>query len=201
MERQELQDLAIRLALGEIDPRDHEKTRALLARDAEVAELERLVREAVESMRTDQSVSAPLHVREAAKRLMSGPAARADWIRELTKVVSAWIPSPTLDGMPGYRGPGDDGLAEYSSDAGRVHLMVSPPEEGDPRWRVRGVIDSNRGPATEVAFVRTDGDRGVAGHARVEPDGKFRVDVARGVFDVYVRLGDAALEIKELRIG
>lgn len=200
MDRQELQDLAIRLALGELDPKDHEMTRALLVRDAELVELERLVREAIGSMRTDHSVSAPMHVREAAKRLMSG-AARADWVSELTKVLSAWIPKPTLGGVPGYRGPGDDGHAEYSSEAGTVHLMVSPPEGGASHWRVRGAIDSKRGTATEVAFVRTEGDRAVAGHGHVEPDGKFRVDVPRGVFDVYIRLSDAALEIKELRIG
>lgn len=201
LDKQEQQDLAVALALGELDPNPAERAQAMVAKDPELTELVRQVREAVDSMRSDTSVSAPMQLREMAKGLMSRAATTTDWLETLTTIVASWVPKPSVAGAQGYRGQDDGGHLEYTSDTGTVHLMISPPEVGEARWRVRGSIQPRHGDASEVAFVRVGEVRQIEGHGRVERDGKFRVDVPRGVFNVRVRFDDTTVEIRELRIG
>lgn len=201
MDKQTQQDLAVAMAMGELDPKAAELALAMVAKEPELTELVQQVRLAVESMRGDDTVSAPMEVRERAKGLMSRGATTTDWLETLTTIVASWVPRPSVAGVQGYRAQDDGGHEEYTSDAGTVHLMISPPEAGDARWRVRGSIQPRHGDASEVAFVRAGEERHVEGHSRVERDGKFRVDVPRGVFNVRVRFDDATMEIRELRIG
>lgn len=200
MDRHEQRDLAIAVALGELSPEAGAAAQAMIAGDAELTQLMSDVRRAVEGLAGGDFVDVPRHLCEAAKGLMSSSPETADWLESLSKVLATWVPRRMVAGAPGFRGTEEGSHVEYTSEAGTVHLMVSPPEAGRSRWRVRGSIESRRGRASEVAFVRAEG-REVEGQGRIESDGRFRVEVPPGVFNVFVRFDDTAMEIRELRIG
>lgn len=201
MDRQAEQDLVIKLALGELGETDRARAEAMAERDGELGELVREVRSAVESMRGDESVSAPKEVRERAKRLMTTAAAAPDWLEKVSRVMATLVLRPSAGAMAGFRGGEAGGVLEYASGSGTVRLMVSASDVGESRWHVRGAVESLRGAASEVLLIPKGEAGGATWHGSVDADGNFRVDVPPGAFRVVVRLGEEALEIPELRIG
>lgn len=189
-------------AAGELSHGEAELVRSFLKTDAAAAnEFERLLA-IVQTMRSDDSVSAPPESIAAAKSAFRPQPALAPWWKRLVEVVAEVVfDSRMQPALAGFRSVGGSGFQiGLESEAASVDLQFEPQDETRATWRIIGQVVPAEGPNAEIAVLVAAGEDRV-GEVSADDSGIFTMIVDRGEYDLCVRVRDRVLRVPGIRVA
>jgi anti-sigma factor RsiW len=162
------------------------------------------IRDAVFTMRTDDSVApSPAAVQRTLEAMRDERrAAWTEWIDRAKRFVSELVFDSRMQiAVAGHRGAAEGYQLGYESDAARIDLSVTPAGTTPRRWRVRGRVTAHGDDAPGAVVLRLRGTREAVASAAVDEGGRFVIDPEPGVYDLIVRMGETAAVAGGVEVG
>lgn len=195
----------VALAAGELDPAEAAAVKAALAADSAAAGDLAFLNRLIETMRCDQSVSAPAEQIAAAKSIFKPRPAVSilEWLNELGRTVATLVfDSRVQPALAGFRRSASTIDFELSFELGEteIDLQIHSPSADDGEGRIRGQIHLMPPFADcEIALVRPGGE--LVAQARPDAEGMFVLDAPRGEFEMLVRMADRVAVLPGVNVG
>lgn len=195
----------IALAAGELSPQEAAAVADAVSADpaasGDLARLQRLF----ETLRADESVSAPAALIAEAKSIFKPRPAVSilDWLNDLGRTVATLVfDSRVQPALAGFRRSAATVEFELSFTLGEteIDLQIHAPAAEDDSGRIRGQIHLMPPFADcEIALVRPGGE--LVAQARPDGDGMFALDAPRGEYEMLVRMADRVAVLPGVNVG
>jgi hypothetical protein len=198
-------------AAGELPQAEVADMQKMIATDAELRRLQRLVEFVGRTLREDDSVAPPADVVARAKALFQqmrpAPAGAVrsrvqEWLEALDRVVAALtFDSRARAALAGFRGTAELVRLSFESDLAEIDLELNPREEGgEMRMSIIGQISStDEAGGSPVVLTETGTHRAVA-QTVCDQGGLFEVTIERGRYDLHVRLPSGVVSAMEIEL-
>jgi hypothetical protein len=199
----------IALALGELDPARRSNVQARVAASPEAARTLASVTLAVQTMRTDDSISPPAEVVQrvlglmraeapASPSLMDIAARVADHVQEyLCRLVRDTLTEPAL---AGFRGTTEARHLSFECDIAEIDIQVSA-NDSDTRRTIRGQV----APLNDDIVARIAWRSTLTGSPEQEvpanASGVFVLECPVGVYELSARVGDSVVRIPPINVA
>lgn len=199
-------------AAGELPEPEAKEMQTMIASDAELLRLHKLIDAVRRVLREDDSVAPPAAVVARAKALFRelrpAPAASTlrsrleEWLAALDRVVaSLTFDSRTRPALAGFRGTAELVRLSFESDLAEIDLELNPEQDhGQTRVSIFGQVTATDDPGGASVLVTSAGTHDAIAQTVCDQGGLFEVTVQRGRYDFHVRLPSGVVSAMEIDI-
>ncbi|MEK6701148.1 MAG: hypothetical protein AABZ53_02720 [Planctomycetota bacterium] len=195
-------------AAGELEPTSLAALESKLSTLPEDLALYRRLCHTIQTMNTDDSVSAPPHALSLAKSLFAGPAQSpfALWLNSAKNVLARLrLDTGGQVTVAGLRGVAEGRhmiLEAQNVEAQSVELdlQLSPPAPGTSLWKLRAHLEGGAQPCQSAALT-AHASTHILDCQLADADGDVEFDVPPGRYDLIFKVGDTAVRVSDLAVG
>ena len=198
-------DELIKYAAGEMDGATHAAVETYLCgAGARHASDVRRIRAAIQTMRRDDSREPRLEALARYRAIFQQPSATAceNWIEGAIRVVANLLfDSRSAPALAGYRGSGQAVQLAFESSIADIELELEPiAKSDDARWHVTGQITVDGQPDVIRIACCEPGDETPHTTTTTDAHGGFSFEIERGAYDLFVRVDDKVIVVRDFRV-
>lgn len=199
-------EMLIAFAAGELGGADAERVAAYVSANPNAAATVSRFRGVIDAGRNDDSVAPPTSLLREAYAIFKARTAKATlpaWVESLKQIVASLVfDSRPQHATAGMRGVGMGYQLSYEFEQGEIDLDVEPiAGDGAGERRVMGQVTAQGADAAPaISLVGMDAETATL-DAAADDRGMFRMNVRPGRYEMYVKLSDSVVAVRDVEIS